>query len=147
MREELIKLIKEEEGFRAKPYLCPAKRWTIGYGSTFYEDGTPVKESDRPIDEARALSMLEVHLKRRVHTVIERFVQVQLTDNQFDAITSFIYNVGGGNFQKSTLLRKLNAGDYLGAADEFKKWNISNGKVLNGLVKRREKERALFLMP
>jgi lysozyme len=147
MRENLIKLIKEEEGFSTKPYLCPAKRWTIGYGSTFYEDGTPVKESDRPIDEARALSMLEVHLKRRVHTVIERFVQVQLTDNQFDAITSFIYNVGGGNFQKSTLLRKLNAGDYLGAADEFKKWNISNGKVLNGLVKRREKERALFLMP
>ncbi len=145
MRENLIKLIKEEEGFSAKPYLCPAKRWTIGYGSTFYEDGTPVKESDRPIDEARALSMLEVHLKRRVHTVIERFVQVQLTDNQYDAITSFIYNVGGGNFQKSTLLRKLNAGDYLGAADEFPKWNKGGGKVLQGLVRRRKKEQDLFL--
>jgi lysozyme len=147
MREELIKLIKEEEGFRAKPYLCPAKRWTIGYGSTLYEDGTPVKETDRPIDEARALSALEAHLNRRVYPVIDMSVQVQLTSNQFDAITSFIYNVGGGNFQKSTLLRKLNAGDYVGAADEFRKWNTSNGKVLNGLVRRREKERALFLKP
>lgn len=76
---------------------------------------------------------------------VSRTVKVGLTQGQFDATVSFTYNLGAGSLSTSTLLRKLNAGDYAGAADEFLRWNKAGGKVLNGLTRRREAERALFL--
>lgn len=76
---------------------------------------------------------------------VSRLVKVSLTQGQFDALVSFTYNLGARSLSTSTLLRKLNAGDYAGAADEFMRWNKAGGKVLNGLTRRREAERALFL--
>jgi lysozyme len=74
-------------------------------------------------------------------------VKAPINQNQFDALVSFVYNVGAGNFAKSTLLKKLNKADYQGAGDEFLRWNRGGGKVLNGLIRRRDAERSLFLTP
>ncbi len=82
---------------------------------------------------------------QRFEAGVERNVKAALTQNQFDALVSFCYNLGVGNLQKSTLLKKLNAGDYKGAGDEFLKWNKAGGKVLTSLVRRREAERNMFL--
>ena len=80
-----------------------------------------------------------------IEVQVNKLVTVLITDNQFDALVSFSYNVGTGNLKRSTLLRKLNMGDYFGAADEFPKWRKANGVILQGLVNRRADERALFL--
>ncbi|MDF0605378.1 lysozyme [Neisseriaceae bacterium TC5R-5] len=139
-----INLIKQFEGFSAKPYLCPARIPTIGYGSTRDEKGNPVKLSDPPISEARALEIMEATLAKEYAPAVERYVQVPLTQNQFDALVDFAYNCGGQNLRGSTLLKKLNAKDYAGAAKEFDKWVNGGGKKLPGLIKRRAAERALF---
>lgn len=139
-----LDLIKSFEGLRLKPYLCSAKVPTIGYGTTFYEDGKKVTLNDPEITEARAEQLLAVHLDTFAASV-EKLVQVPLTDNQFGAICSFVYNLGSGAFAKSTLLKKLNAKDYAGAALEFEKWNKAGGQVLAGLTRRRQAEKALFL--
>jgi lysozyme len=143
--ESLIKIVEEEEGWSAVPYLCPAKKWTIGFGSTFWEDGTPVKKDDKPIDKERGRMLVKAHFAREVEPALDSLVKVSLTQNQYDALADFVYNVGVGNFASSTLLKKLNAKDYAGAANEFPKWNKGGGKVLNGLVRRRKKEQDLFL--
>lgn len=139
-----IKLIQDSEGFRAKPYLCPAGVPTIGYGSTIYENGTHVKLSDPEITEERAVEILFDQLKK-YENAVNRYVHVPINQNQFDALVDFAYNAGAGNLQRSTLLRKLNAGDYEGASHEFGRWVYGGGKKLNGLVKRREAERNLFM--
>ncbi|MCY1458796.1 Lysozyme RrrD [compost metagenome] len=82
---------------------------------------------------------------QRFEPEVERLVQVPLTGNQWDALVSFTYNLGAANLESSTLLRLLNAGDYVGAAGQFPRWNKAGGKVLPGLVRRREAERVLFL--
>lgn len=143
--ESLIKIVEEEEGWSAVPYLCPAGKWTIGFGSTFWEDGKPVKKEDKPIDKERGRILVKAHFAREVEPALDNLVKVPLTQNQYDALADFIYNVGVTNFAKSTLLRKLNAKDYEGAAAEFPKWNKGGGKVLQGLVRRRKKEQDLFL--
>jgi len=139
-----IKLIQDSEGFRAKPYLCPAGVPTIGYGSTIYENGTHVKLSDPEITEERAIEILFDQLKK-YENAVNRYVHVPINQNQFDALVDFAYNAGAGNLQRSTLLRKLNTGDYEGASHEFGRWVYGGGKKLNGLVKRREAERRLFV--
>ena len=139
-----IKLIQDSEGFRAKPYLCPAGVPTIGYGSTIYENGTHVKLSDPEITEERAIEILFDQLKK-YENAVNRYVHVPINQNQFDALVDFAYNAGAGNLQRSTLLRKLNTGDYEGASHEFGRWVYGGGKKLNGLVKRREAERLLFV--
>ncbi|HAK9115445.1 TPA: lysozyme, partial [Salmonella enterica] len=96
------------------------------------------------IDEATAERLLNTGLVGYENDV-SRLVKVKLTQGQFDALVSFAYNLGARTLSSSTLLRKLNAGDYAGAADEFLRWNKAGGKVLNGLTRRREAERALFL--
>ncbi|EBG9759466.1 lysozyme, partial [Salmonella enterica] len=96
------------------------------------------------IDEATAERLLKTGLVGYENDV-SRLVKVKLTQGQFDALVSFAYNLGARTLSTSTLLRKLNAGDYAGAADEFLRWNKAGGKVLNGLTRRREAERALFL--
>ena len=137
-----ISLIKQFEGCRLKAYPDPATGgapWTIGYGHT----GNDVRPG-RLWTQVQADSALISDLAQCERS-ISRLVKVNLTQNQFDALVSFVFNVGSGNLQSSTLLRKLNSGDYKGAADEFLKWNKAAGKVMNGLVARRAAERELFL--
>lgn len=133
-----INLIKRFEGVRLKAYKCPAGVWTIGYGHT-----NNVRPDD-VISEEEATELLRRDLIK-FGGVINRSVTKTLNQAQFDACVSFVFNVGEGNFKKSTLLRKLNAGDYVGAANEFGKWVYSKGKKLNGLVSRRAAEKELFM--
>lgn len=140
-----LELIEYFEGCELKAYQDTGNVWTIGIGSTIV-DGKPVKKG-MTCTRQQAYEYLVEHLNKHVTPYIEKFVDVPLNQNQFDAISSFIYNLGAGSFQKSTLLKKLNAGDYNGAADEFLKWVKDNGKTLDGLVKRRTAERKLFLAP
>lgn len=139
-----VALIKRFEGFRAAPYLCPAGIPTIGYGSTRYADGTPVTLQDLPITEPRAVQLLADTLGR-YEGAVGALVTVPLTQNQFDALVSFTYNVGSGNLRNSTLLKLINSRDYNGAAGQFPRWNLGGGKVLPGLTERRAAEQALFL--
>jgi len=132
-------IVKESEGLELRAYLCPAGIWTIGWGHT----GTDVYKG-LVITLAEAEDLLERDL-RTSEGYVNSLVKVKLTQNQFDALVSFIYNVGGGAFKGSTLLRLLNAGDYKGAADQLLRWDKAKGKVLAGLTKRRQKERELFL--
>ena len=135
-----LKLIKDEEGYRAKAYKDAVGVWTIGYGTT----NPTVAFEGNEIGKVKA----ETYLRQDVESAedaIRRFVKVELDQHQFDALVSFVYNVGEGAFRKSTLLKKLNSGDTLGAANEFPRWVYAKGKKLNGLIKRRNKERALFL--
>lgn len=137
-------IIKKYEGFSTSPYLCPAGIPTIGYGSTHYEGGRKVLLSDDRITEQRAVELLAYEVEQECLPVIERLVNVVLNQNQIDALVSFVYNVGSGNFEKSTLLKKINAKDFDGAKQEFLKWIRGGGKVLPGLEKRRKEESDLF---
>lgn len=135
-----LELIKRFEGLRLEAYLCPADVWTIGYGHT-----KGVNQGDK-ITQAGADAFLAQDVLW-VAAAVDKKVKVELNTNQEAALYSFIYNVGAGAFGKSTLLRKLNKADYKGAANEFKRWNKGGGKVLNGLVRRRNAEAALFRKP
>lgn len=136
-------LIKPFEGFSSVPYLCPAGVWTIGYGSTRYENGKRVTQHDAPINEERAIAIMQATLVNYERDVL-RYVKVSVNQNQFDALVDFAYNVGSKNLLNSTLLKKLNAMDWLGASKEFGKWIYADGKKLKGLIARREAERILF---
>jgi lysozyme len=133
-----VDLIKHFEGVRLDAYQCSAGVWTIGYGHT-----RGVKPGAR-ITEHDAERMLESDIESFERGVL-RHVKVTLTQSQFDALVSFSFNVGLGALVHSALLRRLNAGDIIGAADQFLRWNKAAGKVLAGLVRRRAAERALFL--
>ena len=137
-------IIKQYEGFRAKPYLCPAGVPTIGYGATYYADGRKVTLRDAAISEADADKLLDKMLGK-YEDAVNRYVQVPINQNQFDALVSFCYNLGQESLRKSTLLKKVNSKDYNGAADQFLRWNRAGGKVLAGLTNRRTDERKLFL--
>ena len=139
-----LELIKEFEGFSANAYLCSAKIPTIGYGNTFYSDGRKVKLGEQ-ISKTDALELLELVANKDFADKIFPFIEVKVTQNQFDAMVSLAYNIGVGNFLKSTLLKKVNAGDFAGASNEFLRWNKAGGKELLGLTKRREREKQLFL--
>jgi len=138
-----VDIIKKWEGFSAEPYLCPAARPTIGYGSTWDINGDPVTMDHPPVGDVAATRLLQRELTH-VEGAIAKLVKVPLRQSQFDALASFIYNVGSGNFQSSTMRMKLNRSDYDGAAGEFWKWRRAGGKILRGLVKRRAEEEALF---
>lgn len=140
-----INLIKKYEGFRAKPYLCPARIPTIGYGATYYPNGRKVTMNDREITEPQAQAMLIDHLSDFVKHVNRYTSDIKLTDNQFSALVSFAYNVGIGALQKSTLLKKVrtNPSDK-SIHNEFLKWSNANGKQLAGLLKRRTEESYLY---
>lgn len=140
-----LELIKEFEGFSANAYLCPAKIPTIGYGNTFYANGTKVKLGEQ-ISKTDALELLEKVVNKDFADKIFPLIKVKVSQNQFDAMVSLAYNIGVGNFSKSTLLKKVNSGDFDGASNEFLKWNKSSGKELLGLTRRREREKDLFKM-
>ncbi|HCU0591192.1 TPA: lysozyme [Enterobacter roggenkampii] len=138
-----IALIKEFEGCKLTAYQDSVGVWTIGYGWTKPVDGKPIR-AGMTINQETAERLLKTGLVS-YESDVSRLVKVGLTQGQFDALVSFTYNLGARSLSTSTLLRKLNAGDYAGAADEFLRWNKAGGKVLNGLTRRREAERALFL--
>ena len=139
-----IAMIKLFEGFSSTPYLCPAGVVTIGYGSTRDTDGKPITMKHPAITEAEAASLIRATLVE-YENAVNRYVKVVLNQNQFDALVDFAYNAGAKNLLTSTLLKKLNAGDYEGASKEFGKWIYGGGKKLNGLIRRREAERQLFI--
>ncbi len=141
--EKGIALIKEFEGCRLTAYQDSVGVWTIGYGWTQPVDGKPIR-AGMTIKQETAERLLETGLVS-YESDVSRLVKVGMSQGQFDALVSFTYNLGVRSLSTSTLLRKLNAGDYAGAADEFLRWNKASGKVLNGLTRRREAERALFL--
>lgn len=138
-----IALIKEFEGCKLTAYQDSVGVWTIGYGWTQPVDGKPIR-AGMTIKQETAERLLKTGLVS-YESDVSRLVKVELTQGQLDALVSFTYNLGARSLSTSTLLRKLNAGDYAGAADEFLRWNKAGGKVLNGLTCRREAERALFL--
>lgn len=128
----------QEEGLRLKAYKDTVGVWTIGVGNTYYEDGSKVKQGD-VITKERAESLLNVVVKQ-FEDNINKVVTVPLNQNQFNALVSFSYNIGIGAFNKSTLLKLLNQGEYIQAAEQFMKW--LKPPELKG---RRTRERALFL--
>ncbi|ARG33970.1 MULTISPECIES: lysozyme [Acinetobacter] len=138
-----LNLIKGFEGKRLNAYDDGVGVWTIGFGTIKYPNGVRVKKGDTCTEQ-----QAETYLKNdltKFEVAINKLVKVPLTQNQFDALASFTYNLGETNLANSTLLKKLNKSDYQGAADQFLVWNKAGGKVMKGLVRRREAERALFL--
>jgi lysozyme len=137
-------LIKEFEGLKLKPYLCSAQVPTIGYGSTYYENGTKVKLTDAPITKERADALFKIvadDFAKRVVPLIKK----PLTQNQFNALVSFAFNLGVRALQNSTLLRLVNINpNDANIAKEFLKWNKAGGVVVKGLTNRRIKESALY---
>lgn len=131
-------LVKEMEGLKLEAYICPAGKATIGYGHTGgVQLGTRITKED-------ADKMLTLDLEK-FKAQVAKYVHVQVTRGQFIALLDFVFNLGSRSLITSTLLKKFNDGDVRGAADEFPKWVHANGKVLQGLVKRRAKEREFFL--
>lgn len=141
--EKGIALIKQFEGCKLTAYQDSVGVWTIGYGWTQPVDGKPIR-AGMTIKQETAERLLKTGLIS-YESDVSLLVKVGLSQGQFDALVSFTYNLGARSLSTSTLLRKLNAGDYAGAADEFQRWNKAGGKVLTGLTRRREAERALFL--
>ena len=144
--EITTELCKQFEGFRTAPYLCPAGVATIGYGNTFYGGGARVTLQDKSITQADA----ELLLVRSISTaylpaVLKASPGLIAHPEKLGALTDFAYNLGAARYRASTLRKLVDAQDWEGAADEFLKWNKSGGKVLGGLVRRREAERMLFL--
>jgi lysozyme len=141
--DDCIELIKRLEGFRAKPYRCPGGQPTIGYGACYYADGHRVTMRDATITPDAADALLRA-IAARVWGSVQGMVHVPLTQGQVDALTMMAYNIGETAFHQSTLIRKLNKGDYTGAAAEFPRWSKGGGVVLAGLEKRRALERRMF---
>ena len=144
MTDEGLDLIKLYEGYSSSPYLCPAQHWTIGYGAIWGMDDTRVKEDHPDINEDQADYLLRRDVKKSEMAVL-RHIRVPLEDGQFNALCSFVFNLGSGALQSSTLRRKINRGDYIGAANEFPRWVYAGGRRLKGLVRRREHERSMFM--
>jgi lysozyme len=153
---KVIEMIKHHEGVKTRPYQCPALLWTVGVGHVIDPSHIKVKFHERknlPIPDGwnRVLSSKEVDDiladdLRRFETGVLRLCPVT-TQSQFDALVSFAFNVGLGNLQRSTIRMKHNRGDYAGASEAFMMWTKAGGRVLNGLVKRRKDERALYDAP
>jgi lysozyme len=143
----LIELIKKFEGFSAVPYMCPASVVTIGYGSTRYADGRKVTMTDNSITIEGAIILLKQTLKQ-YELAVDAYCRDDINQNQFDALVDFAYNCGNGNLKSSTLLKKVNTNpNDPTIAAEFRKWNKGGGKVLKGLVNRREAEIQLYFKP
>jgi lysozyme len=153
---EAIKMIKHHEGVRVKPYRCPAGLHTIGVGHVLYPEQAKLPMAERlkmpiQIEHFRIFSMEEVDAflaqdLARFERGVARYCPPALASQGiFDALVSFSFNVGLGNLQRSGLRMKTNRGEFEDAADEFLKWTKAAGRVLPGLVKRRNDERALYL--
>ena len=135
--QEGLELIKKFEGCKLKSYKCPAGVWTIGYGHT--ED---IKEGDI-VSPEEANKLLRADVFKFEEYVTDNVI-VNLTQNQFDALVAWTFNLGVGNLRNSTMLKKLNNADYTSVPFEMKRWNKAGGKTLDGLVRRRQAESLLF---
>lgn len=133
-----LDLIKEFEGCELSAYQDQGGRWTIGYGHT---SGV---HQGLTISQAQADTFLYADVQN-IAAQISKYIKVPVSQNQFDAMVSLAYNIGPSRFAGSTLLRLLNAGDVLGAANQFRYWNMVAGQVSPGLVNRRAAERTLFV--
>ena len=134
---EGISLIKKFEGCELYAYQCSANVWTIGYGHTKdVEPGMQITQED-----AEQMLVDELH---EYENYINEYVTAPLSQNQFDAMVSWVYNLGPANLKASTLLKVLNAGDYEGVPAQLKRWNKAGGEILDGLIRRREAEARLF---
>ena len=141
-----VNLATQFEGFSATPYPDPGTGgapWTIGYGSTHDDHGQPITQNHPLITEETARQWMVEDMKLALSDIQEH-VTVPLTAEETAACEDFIYNIGAENFNNSTLVRLLNQGQYEAAAQEFPKWDLSNGRILAGLVRRRAAEEALF---
>ena len=139
-----LELIKSFEGFSSKPYRCPAGVATIGYGTTHYEDRA-VAMDDPSISKRTASYLLESQVNETYGKAVNHYVTEDITQNQYDAMVSFAYNLGSGALKSSTLLKKVNQGKMKRASREFLKWDHAGGKRLAGLTRRRKAESELFL--
>ena len=138
-----IAIIRKYEGLRLQAYICPSGLPTIGFGATFFENGTRVQLGDK-ISRDRADQLLFFQVKLFAEEV-RRTVKSNINDNQLGALVSFCFNVGGAAFAKSTLAKKVNANPSDSTIrNEFMRWTRGGGKVLPGLVKRREEEANLY---
>jgi lysozyme len=165
INQEGINLIKAFEGIldgnpatvNLDPYLCPAGYWTVGWGHVVRDRlGNMIQGKKKEliarhwvpggITMVQAEKLLQMDLYDYEQFVI-KLAKVPLNENQFSALVSFCFNLGPGNLEKSTLLKKLNKGNYEGAAEEFKFWINANGRPLAGLERRRKAEKELFLKP
>ena len=133
-------LCRRFEGVYLRPYLCPAGVATIGVGSTLYEDGTPVTLADAPITRERAFALLRTTLARDYLPATIRLCPGIDTPERLAALTDFTYNCGVGNLKASTLRRRVNAGDWDAVPTELRRWTRGGGRVLQGLVCRRQAE-------
>lgn len=142
--EKGLNLLKQLEGFKSKPYLCQAGKATIGFGTTFYENGKPVSITDSEITIAKATDLLKNTLKK-YEAIVSSLLSKTLNEQQFDALVLLSYNIGLGAFSNSTLLKKVNANpnDPL-IKEEFLKWINISGKPSTGLTNRRKKEIDLY---
>lgn len=141
--DAVLALIKKWEGCKLKAYKDGGGVWTIGYGTTFYPDGSKVKEGDTCIME-QAEQWLQIHCNNLVFEILHE-VKSTLKENQLAALVCFVYNIGMGAFKKSTMLKLLNEGKIGEAAGQFPRWNKDNGKEVQGLTNRRLDEQKLFL--
>jgi len=143
--ELAAEMCKRFEGFRSKPYLCPANVATIGFGSTYYANGTRVTLQDPPMSQEEAHVLLMIELEHTYLPGVLRNCPILATDEKkCNAIVDFAFNLGTGRLQTSTLKRKINANDWEGAKEQLMLWTKGGGKVLPGLLKRRKAECALL---
>lgn len=141
-----IELIKYFEGFRSAPYYDAVNVPTIGYGATHYGNGTKVRMTDKPLTEKEASDLL-IKMLAEYEAYVNKVLKREINQNQYDALVSFTYNLGGGALAKSTLIRKVNENPCdVTIRDEFMKWVNAGGKVLKGLVIRRKAESDLYYL-
>lgn len=141
--EKGYEIIREFEGFRSTAYRDTGGVWTIGFGTIRYPNGVKVKQGDTCTREQAELWLKSDCLW--VNACLDKYVKVKVSQNQFDALASFVYNVGETQFIKSTMLSLINQNNLTAAANQFDRWIFDNGKRIQGLVNRRAKEKALFL--
>ena len=138
-----------------QPKLCPAKIWTEGYGRAMkFKDGSFMRESNTTYEQALSRQTIKTVKEAEIALLedtkefsekIKPFIKVKINDDMFSSFVSLAYNIGYNAFKNSTLLRKVNAKDFIGASNQFKAWNKSSGKIMSGLIRRRESEKNLFL--
>ena len=138
-------LCRQFEGYRSRPYLCPANVATIGFGSTYYADKRKVTLEDPPMSQEEAHALLMIELEHTYLPGVLRNCPILATDERkCNSIVDWCYNLGVGRLQTSTLKRKINAQDWEGAQEQLMLWTKGGGKVLHGLLKRRKAECLLF---
>ena len=139
-----FRLLGELEGIVLRPYKDSVGIPTIGIGSTYYEDGTKVKMTDKAITKERAIQLAK-NVVKSFEQQVNKSILLPMTQNQFDAMVLLCYNIGKSGFARSSVVRHFNEGNLQKAADSFLLWNKAGGKELRGLTNRRKKERELFL--